>query len=423
MAGSLCTGWFLSIFDYKTEKFVVARNKKVGVLYRLIQLTVLGYIIGAALTHRWVFINKKGYQETDESIQSAVITKLKGVSLTNTSESGVLVWGPEDFVVPPQGEDVLFIVTNFLETPNQTQGHCAESARVLDGHCGEDRDCEAGTAVVAGHGIKSGRCIKTDPNSTGTCEIYGWCPIERHFKPKQPLLKNAENFTIYIKNFIQFPKFKFSKSNVLETSDEFYLKRCRYDEEVHPYCPIFRLGDITQRAGYKFQDMDTLGGCISIMIDWICDLDKGYDHCNPRYFFTRLDTSGSNRTAAKGFNFRHSRYFKTAAGESYRSLYKVYGVRFNIMVHGKAGKFNIIPTVVNAASGLAVMGAGAFFCDMVLLYLMKKGSSYRERKYEAIRCRKSSSLNDDDDDDDEKKNRTAASCSVQKTPEGETQTV
>lgn len=48
------------------------------------------------------------------------------------------------------------------------------------------------------------------------------------------------------------------RSNVLETSDEFYLKRCRYDEEVHPYCPIFRLGDITQRAGYKFQDMDTL---------------------------------------------------------------------------------------------------------------------------------------------------------------------
>lgn len=73
--------------------------------------------------------------------------------------------------------------------------------------------------------------------------------------------------------------------------------------------------------------------------------------------------------------------------------------------------------MVNAASGLAVMGAvstvsdtvvivllyflllktttvskplieqGAFFCDMVLLYLMKKGSSYRERKYEAIRYR------------------------------------
>uniref|UniRef100_A0A3P8UNV9 Purinergic receptor P2X 5 n=1 Tax=Cynoglossus semilaevis TaxID=244447 RepID=A0A3P8UNV9_CYNSE len=307
----LCTGWFLSIFDYKTEKFVVARNKKVGVLYRLIQLTVLGYIIG------WVFINKKGYQETDESIQSAVITKLKGVSLTNTSESGVLVWGPEDFVVPPQGEDVLFIVTNFLETPNQTQGHCAE-VRFHRSLC------------CLSAGIKSGRCIKTDPNSTGTCEIYGWCPIERHFKPKQPLLKNAENFTIYIKNFIQFPKFKFSKSNVLETSDEFYLKRCRYDEEVHPYCPIFRLGDITQRAGYKFQDMDTLGGCISIMIDWICDLDKGYDHCNPRYFFTRLDTSAN---VVDGVIHSIDRR---------RSLI-VYGVRFNIMVHGKVSGQSVNP--------------------------------------------------------------------------------
>uniref|UniRef100_A0A8C6T232 Uncharacterized protein n=1 Tax=Neogobius melanostomus TaxID=47308 RepID=A0A8C6T232_9GOBI len=50
----------------------------------------------------WVFVSKKGYQETDESIQSSVITKLKGVSVTNTSESGLLVWGPEDYVIPPQ---------------------------------------------------------------------------------------------------------------------------------------------------------------------------------------------------------------------------------------------------------------------------------------------------------------------------------
>lgn len=53
-------------------------------------------------THRWVFLSKKGYQETDEAIQSSVITKLKGVSVTNTTESGLLVWGPEDYVIPPQ---------------------------------------------------------------------------------------------------------------------------------------------------------------------------------------------------------------------------------------------------------------------------------------------------------------------------------
>ncbi|XP_078100321.1 P2X purinoceptor 5-like [Sander vitreus] len=385
MAGSFFKGCFLSLFDYKTEKYIVAKNKKVGVLYRLIQLSFIGYIIG------WVFVSKKGYQETDEAIQSSVITKLKGVSVTNTTESGLLVWGPEDYVIPPQGEAVLFVVTNFLETPNQKLGYCAENPKVLNGHCRDDKDCEEGKMIVAGNGIMSGRCLRKDENSTGTCEIYGWCPIERIFKPQWPLLTNAENFTIYIKNFIQFPKFTFSKSNVLETADDSFLKKCRFDQELHPYCPIFRLGDITRRAGYNFQDMATFGGSIGIVIEWDCDLDKGYSNCHPQYHFSRLDVSVSNKTIATGFNFRHTRYFKNAAGESYRSLFKVYGVQFNVMVHGKAGKFSIIPTAINVGSGLALMGAGAFICDLILLYLMKKGNSYRERKFEGYKSNKSTS--------------------------------
>ncbi|XP_040903006.1 P2X purinoceptor 5-like isoform X2 [Toxotes jaculatrix] len=364
MAGSFFAECFSSLFDYKTQKYYVTKNRKVGVLYRVIQLSIIGYLIG------WVFLSKKGYQETDESIQSTVLTKLKGVSVTNTTESGLLVWGPEDYVIPPQGEAVLFIVTNFLETPNQKLKYCAESPKVLDGRCRNDSDCKEGKMVVAGHGIMSGRCLKEDGNLTGTCEIYGWCPVERIFKPQGPMLTNAENFTIYIKNFVQFPKFKFSKSNVLETTNKSYLKRCRYDEKRHPYCPIFRLGNIAQRAGHNFLNMATFGGSIGIMIRWDCDLDKGFSNCHPQYYFSRLDIS-TNETIATGFNFRHTRYFKNAAGESYRSLYKVYGVRFHIMVYGKAGKFSIVPTAISVGSGLALMGA--------------KGKFYRERKYEESR--------------------------------------
>ncbi|XP_069546854.1 P2X purinoceptor 5-like [Brachyistius frenatus] len=376
MAGCFLKQSFLSLFNYKTEKYLVAENKKLGVLYRLFQICIIGYLIG------WVFVIKKGYQETDEAIQSSVTTKVKGVSVSNTSESGLMVWEPEDYVIPPQGEAVLFIVTNFLETPNQKLGHCAESPKVLDGHCRSDEDCKKGRMVLAGHGSTSGRCLRKDENATGTCEIFGWCPIEREFRPKGSLLTNAENFTIYIKNFIHFPKFTFSKSNVHQTSDDFYLKKCKYDEERFPYCPIFRLGDITRRAGYNFQDMATSGGSIGIVIEWDCDLDKGYSNCHPQYHFTRLDVSDSNRSIAAGFNFRYTRYFEKAAGESYRSLYKVYGVRFNIMVHGKAGKFNIIPTATKIGSVLGLMGGGVFLCDMVLLHLMKKSDSYRMKKFE-----------------------------------------
>ena len=127
-------------------------------------------------------------------------------------------------------------------------------------------------------------------------------------------------------------------------------------------------------------------------------LTKVTPHCHPQYFFTRLDISISNKTIAAGFNFRwaprqtlchspcchivqasmliaflfihlfnfichegnitfsnnklclhilhfilsnrHIRYFKNGAGEGFRSLFKVYGVRFNIMVHGKVRKMH-----------------------------------------------------------------------------------
>ncbi|XP_037322114.2 P2X purinoceptor 5-like [Pungitius pungitius] len=372
MAGLCFQGRLLSFFNYRKKKFVNSKNKTVGVLYRLLQLCVISYIIG------WVFVSRKSYQETDEAVQSSVVTKVKGVSMTNTADSGLLVWGPEDYVIPPQAEDVLFVVTNFLETPNQTLGHCAESFKVVDGRCQGDDDCEEGKMVTAGNGIMTGKCVTKGENSTGSCEVFSWCPIEKEYKPKDPLLTNAENFTIYIKNFINFAKFQFSKSNVKETTDESYLKGCRYDEELHPYCPIFRLGDITRRAGHNFQDMATSGAHICIMVEWNCDLDRG--DCHPQYRFARLDISDSNHTIAAGFNFRHARYFKTAAGESYRSLFKVYGIRFNIMVHGKAGKFSIIPTLINLAAGMTLMGAGAFLCDIVLLYLKKMRVSCLERK-------------------------------------------
>ncbi|XP_062408444.1 P2X purinoceptor 5-like [Sardina pilchardus] len=368
---------FLSAFDYKTAKYVVAENKRVGVLFRVVQLSIIGYLIG------WVFVTKKGYQATEESIQSSVITKVKGVVLTNSSDSGLGLWGPEDYVIPPHGEASLFITTNFIETPNQTLGNCAESFKVPDGLCRDDGDCQPGEAVTAGHGIKTGRCLK-DGNDTGngTCEIYGWCPTERSQEPHVPLLGKVENFTIYIKNFIRFPKFSFSKSNVLETNDGNYLKKCIYDEAAHPYCPIFRVGGIINKTGHKFQDMAQKGGAIGILINWNCDLDKGSSHCHPRYSFTRLDVGTSVSSITSGYNFRYAHYYKNADGQTYRTLYKVYGIRFDIMVHGKAGKFSIIPTIINIGSGLALMGAGTVLCDMVLLYIMKNRTLYREKKFE-----------------------------------------
>ncbi|XP_049896671.1 P2X purinoceptor 5 [Epinephelus moara] len=370
-------GFFVSLLNYKTEKYVIAENRKIGILFRLYQLAVLGYIIG------WVFVVKKGYQEREEAIQTSVITKLKGVTLTNSSETGLHLWSAEDYVIPPNGEQVFFIVTNYIETPNQRLGFCAESNKVPDGQCQSDDDCPEGESVIAGHGIKTGVCL----NSTGTCEIHAWCPVEHSKRPTEPLLSEAENFTIYIKNFIRFPKFEFSKSNVLETSDESYLKKCTYDKEENLYCPIFRLGDVVSWTRNDFQEMAAKGGSVGILIEWNCDLDKDSSQCNPEYSFTRLDMN-LNNSVTSGYNFRYARYFKDEKGGTFRTLYKVYGIRFDIMINGQAGKFNIVPTIIAIGSGVALLGVGAFACDMILLYMMNTSSFYRERKFEIINFKK-----------------------------------
>uniref|UniRef100_A0A4W4ELQ3 P2X purinoceptor n=1 Tax=Electrophorus electricus TaxID=8005 RepID=A0A4W4ELQ3_ELEEL len=345
-----------SLLDYKTEKFVIAKNKKVGVLFRLFQLGVIGYLIG------WVFIWKKGYQETDEAIQSSVFTKVKGVALTNSTDLGLQIWGAEDYVIPSQ----VRIPPRLNGVNKNTDLPCPPALNWVFVFC-------------PGSGVKTGHCM----NNTGTCEIHGWCPIERSHEPMEPMLEKAENFTIYIKNFIRFPKFDFSKSNVLGTTNNTYLKTCTYDEVHHPYCPIFRVGDLVRWTGHRFQEMAVKGGAVGVVIDWNCDLDKDSTKCRPEYSFTRLDAlKDSTSPVASGYNFRclFARYYRDTEGQTVRSLYKVYGIRFDIMVNGQAGKFNIIPTVVNIGSGLAVMG-GVFICDMILIYIISKSSFYRERKF------------------------------------------
>lgn len=65
-------------------------------------LVPLTNIAACSALPRWVFVVKKGYQDTDTSLQSSVITKLKGVAFTNTSELGERLWDVADYVIPPQ---------------------------------------------------------------------------------------------------------------------------------------------------------------------------------------------------------------------------------------------------------------------------------------------------------------------------------
>ncbi|XP_031414524.1 P2X purinoceptor 4-like [Clupea harengus] len=373
---SRCVSICQLFFDYSTPKILVIRSKKVGAINRITQALVIAYIIG------YVCVWEKGYQDTD-SILSSVTTKVKGIAVTNTFDLGLRIWDVADYIIPPQEESSFFVLTNLIVTQNQTQKHCAEIPSVAS-ICSSDKNCKAGFRGPRSKGVRTGRCVNFN-HTVKTCEVLAWCPLERDDEPPNPpMLADAENFTVLVKNNIRFPKFNFKKRNILPQINSSYLKHCVFNRSTDPECPIFRLKDMVEEAEEDFQTMAVHGGVMEVQIRWDCDLDMPGSWCVPRYNFRRLDNKDPTNTVSPGYNFRFAKYYKEGDNEETRTLIKGYGIRFDIMVFGQAGKFYIVSTLLNIGAGLALLGLVTVVCDLIVLTFMTKRNHYREQKYSYV---------------------------------------
>lgn len=179
----------------------------------------------------------------------------------------------------------------------------------------------------------------------------------------------------------------------------------------------------TWRHGARVRGADAglgQGGVLGIKIGWVCDLDRAWELCLPRYSFTRLDSLA--RTPAPGYNFRygqdthgtggctawhgshphvpvspcphfpmspcpcrHARYYRWPNGSEHRTLIKAFGIRFDVLVYGsvrvgletqgvaggwglwprrallpQAGKFGIVPTLINTVAAFTSIGVVSY---------------------------------------------------------------
>lgn len=356
-------------FTYETTKSVVVKSWTIGIINRVVQLLIIAYFVG------WVFLHEKAYQSRDTAIESSVMTKVKGFGIYNNRVMDVA-----DYVTPTQGASVFCIITKMITTENQVQGFCPESE--FKYVCDDDASkCKAGKA--ASNGIQTGRCVEMIDHPNKTCEIQGWCPAEVDTIKTIPM-PEVENFTIFIKNSIRFPTFNYTKGNFLPTITQDYIKMCNYDMENNTYCPIFRVGDVVRYARQNFTNLANKGGVIGIKIGWMCDLDKADDKCNPEYSFTRLDAMSEKNAVSPGYNFRFAKYFKMDNGTDYRTLIKAYAIRFDVLVNGNAGKFDMIPTLINMVAAFTSVGVGTVLCDIILLNFLKGAEQYKAKKFEEV---------------------------------------
>jgi hypothetical protein len=213
------------------------------------------------------------------------------------------------------------------------------------------------------------------------------------------LINEVLNFTLFIKNFIEFPAFHVKHKNMVDN-----LKPCVFHPENAKDCPIFRLNYIIDQAEQNATERSLMlqyGGVISIKLDWDCNLDRSIKLCKPKYSFTRLDVPFRENPFSFGFNFRYASYWKHNS-KTYRSLTKAYGFRFIIAVSGKAGKFDLITLTLNTGSIVGIFGLATFFCDIILLHLSKQARIYRKHVFEAVHLKTRFNSNDAIKDNEEK---------------------
>ena len=205
-----------------------------------------------------------------------------------------------------------------------------------------------------------------------------WCPVEDNLLPlgdSRAVLEDADKFTVLIKNQIYFPKFQRQRTNILDSQNASYLSSCHHSDQ-DPLCPVFNIGHIVSMTHQNFSEIAVKGGVINVDISWQCDLDHDFmKHCKPKYTFSRLDDPKSK--IAPGLNYRRSEYYN----ENKRTMYKTYGIHFVVNVHGEAGKFSLIPTLLNLGAGLALLSITTIICDIIVLYCHKNRVYYQDKKY------------------------------------------
>ncbi|CAF1315763.1 unnamed protein product [Adineta steineri] len=356
---------------YETPKIMTINSYPIAITCRFVQLLIFIYAFAYVLWY------KRGYQDRDQSLLSSVTLEVNGIGFHENNST--IMFDNADFIVPPQESNALFIMTNLIQTDQQRK-RCEEGIDIDDAQCTNHSQCEERSQYrERSNGRWTGKCRLLE----NRCEIEGWCPVENDLIIPKPIMGTL-NYTILLKNFIEFARFNITRRNIFNESK--YFQTCRYHPIHDRWCPTFRIDDLlhlVENDEEERHDMLARGAVLRIKIDWMCNLDLGENECKPLYSFGRLNPRSSDESFSVGFNFRYASHWRIN-NKSYRTLTKAYGLRFIVTVTGDAGRFSFFVLTLNIGSIVGVLSLATFICDIVALYCSEQGYIYRRQKFQSV---------------------------------------
>jgi len=293
----------------------------------------------------------------------SVSLKTKGFAMySDTGE----VFDTTDLIVPALEHDALFVATALLRTDNQTKGICHGIDNKTE-HCSRDSDCHT---FWSSSGIQTGQCDLT----SNLCLVQTWCPIENDTIYNLRSFTHVNTWTTFMRVNVRFDKFGRSLSNA--------------GLGLVPLVTLWSFDDMLAAAGYTYDQIKTNGSVLLGSIKFDCDFNNGGDSsskCSPKITFSRIDDPNP-ASFSTGFNYRTARYYLVPSPDGsgklveQRSLFKMPGIRVVFYIYGFAGRFAMLPLMVQIGSGLGLLGIATFVCDLVL----EKFWPINRRKYDKV---------------------------------------
>lgn len=96
---------------------------------------------------------------------------------------------------------------------------------------------------------------------------------------------------------------------------------------------------------------------------------------------------GEDSLVAKGYNFRYTNIYFNSGGTETRQLVTAYGILFIITVDAQAGKASILPFLLNVGSGMGLLKAATFICDLIAMCACQK-YGFKDMKYDDYTTKK-----------------------------------
>jgi P2X purinoceptor 2 len=232
-----CGSTIKGYLAYTTPRIVRFDNWKLGLLHLVIQILIVAYIVVYSI------VLQKGYQAVTPIIGSGDI-KVKGTAYTlNSSTGDAVVYDAIDLIKPAEQPNAVFITTNLWDTLNQTQSTCASTAS--SSQCTSDSDCVKNTNTA--EGVMTGTC----DTSAGQCMLSTWCPIEQEPDNHQTGLIGTGEFTVFIRNNVDFQDFDITKSNI-------------EDNKLEMGFNLFTVEELINMTGFTYDDIQDKGASVAL---------------------------------------------------------------------------------------------------------------------------------------------------------------